>query len=78
MEQTKCGCGRSKTGYCTGLHKLTKEEWEQRESQPKVYEVDFDLVNTLEDMKAVLKGLRIHFTTEASSFEEIKHYLKEI
>lgn len=27
---TPCGCGRSATGFCTGLHKLTEEEWDQR------------------------------------------------
>ena len=23
----QCGCGRSPTGFCVGLHKLTAEEW---------------------------------------------------
>lgn len=23
-----CGCGRSPSGYCTGLHSLTEEEYE--------------------------------------------------
>ena len=26
-EPPKCGCGRSPTGYCVGLHKLTDAEW---------------------------------------------------
>ena len=25
--QTKCGCGRSQTGFCVGLHSLTPAEW---------------------------------------------------
>ena len=25
--QTKCGCGRSETGFCTGLHKIPKTDW---------------------------------------------------
>jgi hypothetical protein len=25
--QTKCGCGRSPTGLCVGLHKLTPAQW---------------------------------------------------
>ena len=25
-----CGCGRSATGFCTGLHNLTEEEWDAR------------------------------------------------
>jgi len=23
----KCGCGRSPTGYCVGLHSLSEEDW---------------------------------------------------
>lgn len=26
-EPAKCGCGRSPTGLCVGLHKLTPEQW---------------------------------------------------
>ena len=26
-EQTKCGCGRSETGFCTGLHRIPKKDW---------------------------------------------------
>lgn len=26
-QPAKCGCGRSASGYCVGLHKLTAEEW---------------------------------------------------
>jgi CDGSH-type Zn-finger protein len=25
-----CTCGRSATGFCTGLHKLTNEQWDAR------------------------------------------------
>lgn len=25
-----CTCGRSSTGWCTGLHRLTKEQWDRR------------------------------------------------
>ena len=25
-----CGCGRSATGFCTGLHNLSDEEWDAR------------------------------------------------
>lgn len=39
-EQTKCGCGRSPTGYCIGWHGLTNEqykiklnEWEEKGKQ---------------------------------------------
>jgi hypothetical protein len=26
-EPAKCGCGRSPTGLCVGLHKLSEDEW---------------------------------------------------
>lgn len=32
----KCGCGRSDTGYCTGLHKLSEAEWALRVIGKKV------------------------------------------
>jgi CDGSH-type Zn-finger protein len=25
--QIKCGCGRSETGFCTGLHRIPKKDW---------------------------------------------------
>lgn len=31
---TKCGCGRSSTGFCVGLHKLTAEEWAVHADNP--------------------------------------------
>jgi CDGSH-type Zn-finger protein len=27
-EKIPCGCGRSATGYCTGLHEMSEEEYE--------------------------------------------------
>jgi len=29
-ELVPCGCGRSATGFCTGLHRLTDAEWDAR------------------------------------------------
>jgi len=26
--QTPCGCGRSPTGFCIGLHEMTQEEYQ--------------------------------------------------
>ena len=37
--QKKCGCGRSPTGFCTGLHALSKEEWAASEQNPDRHEV---------------------------------------
>ena len=36
-----CGCGRSPTGFCTGLHKLTNEQYQ--------------LARRLNEQKALLK-----------------------
>lgn len=30
----KCGCGRSSTGFCVGLHKLSAEEWAVSDQNP--------------------------------------------
>jgi hypothetical protein len=30
----KCGCGRSSTGLCVGLHKLTDDEWSAHDANP--------------------------------------------
>jgi hypothetical protein len=30
----QCGCGRSPTGFCVGLHKLTTEEWAMSDQNP--------------------------------------------
>ena len=31
-----CGCGRSTTGFCVGLHKLSEEEWAVHQDNPKI------------------------------------------
>lgn len=33
-EPAKCGCGRSASGFCVGLHKLTPEEWNVHADNP--------------------------------------------
>ena len=30
----QCGCGRSATGFCVGLHKLTPEQWAVSDQNP--------------------------------------------
>ena len=30
----QCGCGRSPTGFCVGLHKLSAEEWAVSDQNP--------------------------------------------
>lgn len=33
-EPKKCGCGRSESGLCVGLHNLTPEQWAINDSNP--------------------------------------------
>lgn len=33
-EPVKCGCGRSTTGFCVGLHKLSEQEWAVHADNP--------------------------------------------
>lgn len=33
-EPARCGCGRSQSGFCVGLHKLTPEEWATHPDNP--------------------------------------------
>ena len=33
-EPPKCGCGRSSTGLCVGLHKLSPEAWAEHPNNP--------------------------------------------
>ena len=53
----KCGCTRSSTGLCTGLHKLTDAEWAADESNPAkvqpVVEVKVDPVAVALDLEPV-------------------------
>lgn len=32
--QTKCGCGRSPSGFCVGLHALSAEQWAAHADNP--------------------------------------------
>ena len=33
-EPPRCGCGRSATGFCVGLHKLSPEAWASHPNNP--------------------------------------------
>ena len=33
-EPARCGCGRSSTGFCVGLHKLSGDEWAVHADNP--------------------------------------------
>ena len=51
---------------------------ELTQQDQKLYEIDFDKVNTLEDLKAVIKGLRIIFNESAPAWDELQPYLKPL
>jgi len=45
QDMKTCGCGRSSTGFCTGLHSLTTEEWDKmlmEDSDPMFQQLDND------------------------------------
>lgn len=38
-QPVKCGCGRSPTGFCVGLHKLSPDQWDAHPDNPVKPEV---------------------------------------
>jgi hypothetical protein len=50
----QCGCGRSPTGFCVGLHKLTAEEWAVSDQNPN--RVSAAEVTAQNKQKAVAKA----------------------
>lgn len=48
---TKCGCGRSPTGYCIGLHALSPEDWAAHPGNP----VKLVVAPVIEEAKPVTK-----------------------
>lgn len=56
-QAVKCGCGRSQSGLCEGLHKLTSEEWAVHDSNPNkaqpVVEAKVDAVSVALDLEPV-------------------------
>ena len=52
----KCGCGRSPTGFCVGLHKLTPEEWAASDQNPnRVSGVAVEAMTTVVENKPAKK-----------------------
>jgi len=47
------------------------------EIDTSVYEIDFDKVNTVEDIKTLFKGIDFRFTAIVPEFESMKHLLKK-
>lgn len=56
-EPAKCGCGRSPTGLCVGLHKLSTEEWSVHADNPnKVVQIEQPKIEPVDTKPAVKKG----------------------
>jgi hypothetical protein len=56
----KCGCGRSETGFCTGLHRIPKKDWangvrEIPELKPKKKNPKQDITGVVDDSKPFKK-----------------------
>lgn len=49
----QCGCGRSPTGSCLGLHKLSEEEWLTHEVNPN--RIIAAVVQEVEEVKVKVK-----------------------
>ena len=45
---------------------------------PIFYEIDFEKVNTIEDIKDLFKALNIVFPSGHKKFDQIKHLLKRV
>ena len=45
---------------------------------PIFYEIDFEKVNTVEDIKDLFKALDIVFPSKHKKFDQIKHLLKRV
>lgn len=51
----KCGCGRSSSGFCMGLHKMTDEEWAVSDKNPNKVVAAKDDVKPIEKPKTTKK-----------------------
>ena len=62
-EAAKCGCGRSPTGFCVGLHKLSEAEWNKAKNAE-------DALLVLE--KKLAKAVKNAETTVAADVKKVK------
>jgi len=69
-KNVECGCGRSPTGSCLGLHKLTEEEWASHEVNPNrvIAAVTEAVVEVVEETKVKAKKV----------IKEVDDELKEV
>ena len=56
IEAVKCGCGRSSTGFCIGLHLLSEDEW--KKTQEVKEEVKAEVAKVEEKVEAVVEEVK--------------------
>ena len=51
----------------------------EKYTEGKQYKVDIEKIETIEDVKSILKYMDLHFTPQSKEqYEYIKHLLKEV
>ena len=82
----QCGCGRSPTGSCLGLHKLSEEEWLTHEVNPnriiaavvqeveevKVNKVKKEVVDELKEVEQKIEAAINETVTEIKKVKKSK------
>ena len=52
---------------------------EENYTEGKQYKVDIEKIETIEDVKSILKFMDLHFTPQSKEdYQNIKHLLKEV
>jgi len=52
---------------------------EEKYTEGKQYKVDIEKIETIEDVKTILRFMDLHFTPQNKEhYEDIKHLLKEV
>ena len=64
----QCGCGRSPTGSCLGLHKLSEEEWLTHEVNPN--RIIAAVVQEVEEVKVKVNKVKKEVVDELKEVEQ--------
>lgn len=64
----QCGCGRSPTGSCLGLHKLSEEEWLTHEVNPN--RIIAAVVQEVEEVKVKVNKVKKEVVDEPKEVEQ--------
>ena len=67
----QCGCGRSPTGSCLGLHKLSEEEWLTHEVNPnRIIATVVQEVQEVEEVKVKVNKVKKEVVDEPKEVEQ--------